>query len=166
MEEITKSLLFALLLIVIIFAFGVVAYHNLEGWGWVDCIYFMSSTVTTVGYGDIVPTTDEAKLFTVFFMWTGISIGFYLIYTISKYREEKIDHRLLPFIAHVMGGKKGKATSKRGPYSPGEFDEMPMDLRQMINPARPSERRKTKQVGRLPPPIHHKVHKPKRKYKK
>ncbi len=141
MEEITKSLIFAILLIVVVFTFGVIAYHNLEGWGWVDCIYFMSSTVTTVGYGDLVPTTDEAKIFTVFFMWTGISIGFYLIYTISKYREEKIDHRLRPFFAHIMDG--GKKPPKKKQYgTSGEFDEMPSDMRQMINPARPAQKKK------------------------
>ena len=110
MEEITKSLIFAILLIVIMYTFGVIAYHNLEGWGWIDCVYFMSATFTTLGYGDVVPKTDEGKIFTVFFMWTGISIGFYLIYTISKYREVKIDRRLLPFIAQLVdrGGKPPK----------------------------------------------------------
>ena len=137
MEEITKSLLFAILLIVFMLTFGVIAYHNLEGWGWVDCIYFMSSTMTTLGYGDLVPTTDEAKIFTVFFMWTGISIGFYMIYTISRYREEKIDHRVLPFLSHLVGGGEKQDAGKKRYGRTGEFDEMPSDLRQMINPARP-----------------------------
>ncbi|MBD3397661.1 hypothetical protein GF412_00810 [Candidatus Micrarchaeota archaeon] len=141
MEEITKSLIFAFLLIAILYAFGAIAYHNLEHWRWVDSIYFMTATFTTVGYGDFVPSTDEGKIFTVFFMWTGISIGFYLIYTISKYREEKIDHRLFPFVAHIMdrGSKKEK---KKKYYSEMSPEEIPRDIRQIINPARPSAKRK------------------------
>jgi len=142
MEEITKSLIFAFLLIAIMYTFGAIMYHNLEQWSWIDSIYFMTATFTTVGYGDVVPTTDEAKIFTVFFMWTGISIGFYLIYTISKYREEKIDHRLFPFVEHLMD-RKGKKGKKKQYYGDDLGPEpIPKDLRQIINPARPSPHRK------------------------
>ena len=140
MEEITKSLIFAFLLIIVMYTFGVIAYHNLEGWGWVDCIYFMSATFTTLGYGDVVPKTDEAKIFTVFFMWTGISIGFYLIYTISKYREEKIDQKIFPFFAHLMD--RGKKPTKKKYYDDLSVEEIPRDIRHIINPARPSSHRK------------------------
>mgnify|MGYP006286460401 CR=1 FL=1 len=140
MEEITKSLIFALLLIVILYIFGAIMYHNLENWSWVDSVYFMTATFTTVGYGDFVPTTDEAKIFTVLFMWTGISIGFYLIYTISKYREEKIDHRLFPFLAHFMD--RGGSSKKKDKYNIAET-KIPSDQRYIINPATPRPRKKS-----------------------
>jgi hypothetical protein len=47
MEEITKSLIFAFLLIAILYVFGAIMYHNLEQWTWVDSVYFMTSTFTT-----------------------------------------------------------------------------------------------------------------------
>jgi voltage-gated potassium channel len=46
---------------------GTVSYHLIEEWSIVDSLYFTTMTVTTVGYGDLVPTTDASKLFTVFF---------------------------------------------------------------------------------------------------
>jgi len=61
----------------IILAYYAVAYgyyHEREGWGLVDSVYFAVVTCTTIGYGDIVPTTDESKLFTVLFGTAGIFI--------------------------------------------------------------------------------------------
>jgi voltage-gated potassium channel Kch len=53
---------------------GAVAYRLLEGWSWVDSIYFSVIAVTTVGFGDITPSTDASKIFTVIYVLTGISI--------------------------------------------------------------------------------------------
>ena len=55
-------------------ATGTVAFHYLEDWSWVDSLYFSVVAVTTVGFGDLVPTTDAAKLFTVGYIITGIGI--------------------------------------------------------------------------------------------
>ena len=58
---------------------GIVAYRLLEDWGWVDSFYFSVITLTTVGYGDLSPSTTASKLFTVVYVVGGISlIGAYL----------------------------------------------------------------------------------------
>lgn len=53
---------------------GTIVYHWLEDWSWIDSFYFSAVAVTTVGFGDLVPTTDPAKLFTVFYVISGIGI--------------------------------------------------------------------------------------------
>jgi hypothetical protein len=53
---------------------GTVAYRFLEDWSWVDALYFSTVAVTTVGFGDLTPSTDGSKLFTVFYILSGISI--------------------------------------------------------------------------------------------
>ena len=55
-------------------AVGTVVYHLIEDWSWVDSFYFSVIAVTTVGFGDLSPDTDGAKLFTVFYVITGITI--------------------------------------------------------------------------------------------
>ena len=55
-------------------ATGTVTYHFLEDWGWVDSLYFSTVAITTVGFGDLTPTSDESKLFTVFYILTGIGL--------------------------------------------------------------------------------------------
>ncbi len=58
----------------VVIATGTVSYHFLEDWSWVDSLYFSVVAVTTVGFGDLVPTTDAAKLFTVAYVIAGIAV--------------------------------------------------------------------------------------------
>ena len=55
-------------------ALGTVVYRYIEDWSWVDSFYFSVVTITTVGFGDLTPTTDGGKLFTVLYIVVGISI--------------------------------------------------------------------------------------------
>ena len=53
---------------------GSLFYMIVEDWGFVDAIYFSTIVLSTVGLGDVAPTTDLAKLFTVFYTLTGIGV--------------------------------------------------------------------------------------------
>jgi len=63
-------------ILVTYYAFGGLAYDELEGWKLLDSAYFLTTTVTTVGYGDLVPKTAEGKLFTVGFALLGLVFVF------------------------------------------------------------------------------------------
>jgi len=39
-----------------------------------DAIWWTVATVTTVGYGDVVPVTDTGKIVAIFFMFFGIGV--------------------------------------------------------------------------------------------
>ena len=43
--------------------------------GWVECFYWVLTTMSTLGYGDITFTGDEGRLFSMVVMFTGV---FYL----------------------------------------------------------------------------------------
>ncbi len=53
---------------------GVVFYHFVENLSWLDSVYFCIITLTTIGYGDIVPKTDAGKVFTIFYVLIGIGV--------------------------------------------------------------------------------------------
>lgn len=59
---------------VLLIASGTVVFSLLEDWSIVDSFYFSVVTATTVGFGDITPQTDSAKLLTVVYILMGISI--------------------------------------------------------------------------------------------
>jgi hypothetical protein len=78
----------------IILAGGSVVYHFLEGWEWIDCIYFSIITLTTVGYGDFSPQTVYGKIFTIFYIIVGIGIILSFINTVySHYNNVKTDDK-------------------------------------------------------------------------
>jgi len=81
----------------IIITFGGIIYHYLEGWSWIDSIYFSVITLTTVGYGDFSPQTNGGKLFTIFYIMIGIGIILSFVNTVynhySDLKTEKNDQR-------------------------------------------------------------------------
>ena len=68
-------------------ALGTVAYSVLEGWSLVDSLYFSVVTLATVGFGDLHPTTDVAKLFTVGYILLGLGILAAFVSELSKVRQ-------------------------------------------------------------------------------
>lgn len=71
---------------------GTVVYHFAEDWSWVDSLYFCTIAVTTVGFGDLAPTTDATKLFTVFYVFTGISLfSLVLDERLRRHAMQKLD---------------------------------------------------------------------------
>jgi hypothetical protein len=74
--------------IVLILTFGTIVYHSLEKWTWIDSLYFTTSTIATVGYGDIHPTTEATRLFSVFFIIVGVG---YMLYALSNIFEHFVE---------------------------------------------------------------------------
>ncbi len=69
---------------------GTVSYHYIEHWSWIKSLYFVVATLATVGYGDVHPTTEFSRLFTVFFILIGVSIAVASIAVIgSRYLEKR-----------------------------------------------------------------------------
>lgn len=79
-----RNLWISVLVFFALLVLGTCVYHSVEGWRWLDSAYFASMTVTTVGYGDLVPQTDLGKMFTIPFSFTGIVFVFYFVAVLGK----------------------------------------------------------------------------------
>ena len=64
--------LLAMLLLII--AGGTVFFHHVEGWSWLDSYFFTVVTLSTVGYGELVPATPMGKIGTTVFILVGLGI--------------------------------------------------------------------------------------------
>lgn len=67
----SRALLF---MAVSVIGLGTLFYHNVEGWRWLDALYFCVVTLVTIGYGDFTPKTDGGKLFTIVYIIIGLGI--------------------------------------------------------------------------------------------
>jgi len=73
----------AMLLIGTYFLVAALIFSNLEGWNWMDVVYFSIITLMTVGYGDFAPKHWASRLTLVFFVLASLilvatSIGEFL----------------------------------------------------------------------------------------
>ena len=61
-------------LVVVTLASGAVFYRVAEGWSLFDSFYFSVITLTTIGYGDLSPSTTAGKIFTIIYIFVGLGI--------------------------------------------------------------------------------------------
>ena len=76
---------------------------SLEGWDALDAFYFIFTTSSTVGYGDLRPTTMPSKVFVIFFIPIGLGFMGLMVQSISdvfmrdmtkRVHDEILGHRL------------------------------------------------------------------------
>jgi len=107
--------MFSVVIFLLIIGGGSFAYHQVEGWSGLDSVYFVVVTVTTIGYGEIVPITDTGKIFTIFFSFFGIAVAFYFVSLLGgmifkKHLSEKIKQLKASVEKHEL---KKKELSKK-----------------------------------------------------
>ena len=65
---------------------GTLVFRWLEGWSTINALYFSVVTLATVGFGDLHPTTDVAKLFTIVYILFGLGVIAAFISEITQHR--------------------------------------------------------------------------------
>ena len=75
--------IYALILVL----FSSALFQWLEGWSWLDSIYFVVITFTTIGYGDFSPTTPLTKIITIFVGLNGVAFLLMLFDEIRRVRS-------------------------------------------------------------------------------
>ncbi|MFD0963383.1 potassium channel family protein [Pseudofulvibacter geojedonensis] len=85
----------ALLLFGTILLIGVVGFRIIADLSWVDALYMTVITISTVGYGEVAPLSEEAKVFAIFLILASVFFITYAISVISEYIVKNNDFQLL-----------------------------------------------------------------------
>ncbi|MEL0652626.1 NAD-binding protein [Algibacter sp. TI.3.09] len=111
----------AIFLLVLILLVGVFGYMMISNYTAIDALYMTVITVTTVGFGEVVPLDNNSKIFTIFLILTSIVIVGYALSTITEYilskdhieelKQKKMQKKIDTFANHVIicgYGRNGK----------------------------------------------------------
>lgn len=82
--KIKRKLVYATLAITTTILIGTFGFHYLENLSFRESIYLSTATVTTVGYGDIVPKTPNGQAFTTVFMVAGVGTVLYALSVMAQ----------------------------------------------------------------------------------
>jgi voltage-gated potassium channel len=73
---------------------GTLFYWRFEDWSLVEAFYFSIVTLTTVGFGDLSPTTDGTQLFTVVYILTGLGVLVALLASVAEHYVSQKSERV------------------------------------------------------------------------
>ncbi len=62
------------ILLVLALLGGTMFYWQMESWGFLGSLYFCVMTLSTIGYGDLAPTSDLSRGFTIVYAIMGIGL--------------------------------------------------------------------------------------------
>jgi len=79
-----SGLRLAALLFVAVSAVGVVGYHVLEGYTWLEALYMTVITLSTVGFGEVRPLHSAGRIFTILLLAGGLGVVFYTMVTVTE----------------------------------------------------------------------------------
>ncbi|HAV53532.1 MAG TPA: potassium channel protein, partial [Aequorivita sp.] len=115
----------AVFLLLVVFATGVIAFRFFSDYSWIDAFYMTVITITTVGYGEVMPLSPAEKIFVSLLIISSIFIVGYAISVITEYilsknigvlRQKKVQKKLESMHNHIIVcgyGRNGKQAAQK-----------------------------------------------------
>ncbi|MFG6687939.1 potassium channel family protein [Mariniflexile sp. HNIBRBA6329] len=116
----------AVFLLVVILLIGISGYKFISNYSWIDAVYMTVITLTTVGFGEVVPLDYNSKVFTIFLILASVIIMGYALSIITEYilsknnleelKHKKMEKEINSFKNHVVicgYGRNGKQAAQK-----------------------------------------------------
>jgi voltage-gated potassium channel Kch len=91
---------------------GTLFYWRFEDWTIIEALYFCVVTLTTVGFGDLSPTTAGTQIFTIVYILTGFGVLVALLTSVAE--------QYLALKAEGGGRKRPRIRGRRNRDQPAE----------------------------------------------
>jgi voltage-gated potassium channel len=95
----TRNIVFAAIMLALVLSMGTAGYMILEEWNFLDSLYMTVITVTTVGFSEVNPVSDQGRILTMTILISGLGVLGYVVGTLTR---TLVEGQLL----EVMGRKK------------------------------------------------------------
>jgi hypothetical protein len=144
--ESNKKIVFVITFLIMMLIIGTFSYHNIEGWNYIDSMYFSATTLATVGFGDIHPITLFGKLFTIFYIFIGVSSALYAFTLLAQHYFETHTERF----SNTMSKMRVNSSNLRERFNPQKNsfkdlkNRLKPDKEEIINSTRNYDKRDNK----------------------
>ncbi|MEO0468523.1 MAG: potassium channel protein [Bacteroidota bacterium] len=112
MSDTIRRGLFSIFLLLFTGLVGVVGFHLIEGYNWVDASYMTAITMSTVGFGTVGELSAEGKLFSILLISFSVGTFLYAISTITTlvvegeirqaFNQYKVDQQVAKLQQHII----------------------------------------------------------------
>jgi voltage-gated potassium channel len=96
---------------------GTVFFRWAEGWSWLDAYFFTVVTLSTVGYGNLVPVTALGKIGTTVFILVGLGVFAVAVQQFGMFAMRKREEHTEWLIAR-FGHPEASANTDADPSDP------------------------------------------------
>lgn len=86
---------------------GTLGYRWVEGWSWLDSVWMLVITLTTIGYGERLPLSDAGRIYTIGLVAVGLSLASFSLSNITQFLlegglHERLRRRRIARVMHRM----------------------------------------------------------------
>ncbi|MGB6268005.1 MAG: NAD-binding protein [Olleya sp.] len=116
----------AIVLLVTLLIVGVLGFKFMSHYSWIDALYMTVITITTVGFGEVQPLDQNAKIFTIFLILTSVVIVGYALTIITEFilsksnleelKQKKMQKKIDGLTNHIIicgYGRNGKQAATK-----------------------------------------------------
>jgi voltage-gated potassium channel len=120
-ENFSFRIAFSFLLLILPVGIGLAGYMLIEKYGFLDALYMSVITIATVGYGEVIPLSDNGRIFTIFLIITNLGVFAYALSLITsiliqgefyrKFKKNMMKNKISKLRNHVIVcgyGRNGK----------------------------------------------------------
>lgn len=113
-----NKLIKVILILLILFSVGTAAFMIIEKWSFLESLYMTVITISTVGFQEVRPLTENGRIFTIFLILSGYGIMLYALSSIIAFivggelldifRRRKMNSKIEELNGHyIICGSKG-----------------------------------------------------------